>query len=99
MLVERIEGKWIEAFKDSLRLCAVRPGESVAVLSETRSRELVACAFAGSFLASTGAHETARRFTACHFDFPLPGCTVALDGKKVVDGGRRSDERVQAAYG
>ena len=47
MLVERIEGKWIEAFKDVFRLCA-----------------------------------------ACHFDYPMRGCTVELDGFKVVDAGR-----------
>ena len=45
-------------------------------------------AFAGNFLYSTGANETARRFTACHFDFPLRECSVALDGKSVVDRGQ-----------
>jgi len=45
-------------------------------------------AFAGNFLYSTGANETAGRFTACHFDFPLRECTVELDGKKVVERGR-----------
>jgi len=45
-------------------------------------------AFAGNFLFSTGANETAGRFTACHFDYPMRGCTVELDGVKVVDAGR-----------
>jgi 2,5-dihydroxypyridine 5,6-dioxygenase len=45
-------------------------------------------AFAGNFLYSTGANETAGRFTACHFDFPLRECTVELDGSKVVERGR-----------
>lgn len=45
-------------------------------------------AFAGNFLYSTGANETAGRFTACHFDFPLRECTVALDGTAVVERGR-----------
>jgi 2,5-dihydroxypyridine 5,6-dioxygenase len=45
-------------------------------------------AFAGNFLFSTGANETANRFTACHFDFPMRDCTVALDGEVVVDCGR-----------
>jgi 2,5-dihydroxypyridine 5,6-dioxygenase len=45
-------------------------------------------AFAGNFLFSTGANETANRFTACHFDFPMRECTVALDGQVVVDRGR-----------
>ena len=41
-------------------------------------------AFAGNFLYSTGANETAGRFTAGHFDLPMRHCTVALDGKPVV---------------
>ena len=49
-------------------------------------------AFAGNFLYSTGANETAKRFTACHFDFPMRECTVELDGRKVVDRGRLSPE-------
>ena len=49
-------------------------------------------AFAGNFLYSTGANETAKRFTACHFDFPMRECTVELDGSKVVDRGRLSPE-------
>jgi 2,5-dihydroxypyridine 5,6-dioxygenase len=44
-------------------------------------------AFAGNFLYSTGANETAGRFTACHFDFPMRNCTIELDGRKVVDRG------------
>ena len=38
MLVERIEAKWIDAFVRVLELCALRPGETVALLSETQSR-------------------------------------------------------------
>jgi len=38
MLVERIEAKWIDAFARVLELCALRPGETVALLSETQSR-------------------------------------------------------------
>lgn len=45
-------------------------------------------AIAGSFLYSTGANETAGRFTAGHFDLPMMGCTVRLDGDVVVDAGR-----------
>ncbi len=45
-------------------------------------------AFAGNFLYSTGANEVAGRHTAGHFDLPLRGCTVALDGHVVVDAGR-----------
>lgn len=40
MMRERIEEKWIEAFARVFRLCRVQPGEPVAVLSETQSREV-----------------------------------------------------------
>jgi 2,5-dihydroxypyridine 5,6-dioxygenase len=45
-------------------------------------------AFAGNFLYSTGANETAGRYTRGHFDWPLRGCTVQLDGNTVVEAGR-----------
>lgn len=38
MLVERIEGKWIDCFAEVLARCAVQPGDAVAILSETQSR-------------------------------------------------------------
>ncbi len=44
-------------------------------------------AFAGSFLYSTGANEVAGRHTLGHFDLPLRGCTVELDGEAVVRDG------------
>lgn len=44
-------------------------------------------AFAGNFLYSTGANETAGRFTLGHFDIPVRNCTVRLDGLAVVEGG------------
>jgi 2,5-dihydroxypyridine 5,6-dioxygenase len=45
-------------------------------------------AFAGNFLYSTGANETAGRYTRGHFDWPLRDCTVALNGTVVVDAGK-----------
>jgi 2,5-dihydroxypyridine 5,6-dioxygenase len=45
-------------------------------------------AFAGNFLYSTGANEVAGRHTLGHFDLPLRGCTLTLDGTVVVDAGR-----------
>ena len=45
-------------------------------------------AFAGNFLYSTGANDVAGRHTHGHFDLPLRGCSVALDGALVVDAGR-----------
>ena len=44
-------------------------------------------AFAGNFLYSTGANEVAGRFTLGHFDLPMRGCTVTLDGVAVVTDG------------
>lgn len=41
-------------------------------------------AFAGNFLYSTGANEFAGRYTEGHFDLPVRGCTVSLDGNPVV---------------
>ncbi|HUF85569.1 MAG TPA: peptidase M29, partial [Acidimicrobiia bacterium] len=38
MLVERIEGKWIDAFAEVFAMCGVEPGEECAGLSETQSR-------------------------------------------------------------
>ncbi len=45
-------------------------------------------AFAGNFLFSTGANEFAGRFTKGHFDLPVCGCTITLDGVEVVRTGR-----------
>ncbi|HEY0525350.1 MAG TPA: 2,5-dihydroxypyridine 5,6-dioxygenase, partial [Stellaceae bacterium] len=44
-------------------------------------------AFAGNFLYSTGANEHAGRHTLGHFDLPMRGCTIALDGEVIVDAG------------
>ena len=49
-------------------------------------------AYAGNFLFSTGANEFADRFTEGHFDLPVRGCTIALDGSVVVDQGQLVDE-------
>ncbi len=40
MLVERVEGKWIEAFAETFRLCGVTAGQTAAVLSESQSRQV-----------------------------------------------------------
>jgi 2,5-dihydroxypyridine 5,6-dioxygenase len=44
-------------------------------------------AFAGNFLYSTGANEVAGRHTLGHFDLPLRGCTISVDGAAVVERG------------
>ncbi len=48
-------------------------------------------AFAGTFLYSTGANEVAHRHTLGHFDLPLRGCTLAIDGKAVVRDGKLAE--------
>jgi 2,5-dihydroxypyridine 5,6-dioxygenase len=58
--------------------------ESVALYDTRELWGTEARAFAGNFLYSTGANENAGRFTAGHFDLPMRGCTVALDGMPVV---------------
>src|ERR1044072_1020115 len=40
MLADRIEGKWIDAFTEVFERCAVKPGDTAAILSETQSRQL-----------------------------------------------------------
>src|SRR3954447_16641431 len=40
MLSDRIEGKWIDAFCEVFERCAVKPGDTAAILSETQSRAL-----------------------------------------------------------
>jgi 2,5-dihydroxypyridine 5,6-dioxygenase len=45
-------------------------------------------AAAGNFLFSTGANEFAGRYTEGHFDIPVFGCTIALDGDVVVQDGK-----------
>lgn len=58
--------------------------ESLACYDTREMWGTEARAFAGNFLYSTGANETAGRFTAGHFDLPMRHCTVALDGVPVV---------------
>lgn len=43
---------------------------------------------AGNFLYSTGANEFAQRFTRGHFDLPMMGCDIELDGIQVVQSGK-----------
>ena len=41
MLVERIEARWIAAFVEVLRRCAITAGDTVAILSESQSRRVL----------------------------------------------------------
>ncbi len=58
--------------------------------ADTNGTELRA--FAGNFLYSTGANETAGRHTAGHFDLPMRGCTVSLDDEVIVVDGKLMGE-------
>jgi 2,5-dihydroxypyridine 5,6-dioxygenase len=51
-------------------------------------------AYEGNFLFSLGPNNEAggTRTTACHIDIPLRGCTVSLDGREVVHGGKVLDD-------
>src|SRR5205085_6156467 len=40
MLADRIEAKWIDAFCEIFAKCAVKAGDTAAILSETQSRAL-----------------------------------------------------------
>jgi len=44
-------------------------------------------AYAGNFLYSTGGNPAAQRFTLGHFDLPVRGCTIELDGHVVASKG------------
>jgi 2,5-dihydroxypyridine 5,6-dioxygenase len=49
-------------------------------------------AWAGNFLWSTGSNQYAGRFTLGHFDLPMRGCTITLDGVPVVIKGKLQGE-------
>jgi 2,5-dihydroxypyridine 5,6-dioxygenase len=66
--------------------------DALALVDKADAWGTEARAFAGNFLYSTGANENAGRFTAGHFDLPMRGCTVELDGRPVVIEGRLVDE-------
>ena len=65
--------------------------ESLAMYDgrDTNGTELRAVA--GNFLFSTGANEFAGRYTAGHFDLPMMGTTITLDGVEVVRDGVLQD--------
>lgn len=58
--------------------------DSLAMYDKTQVNGTELRAFGGNFLYSTGANEVAGRHTLGHFDLPMRGCTVALDGTPVV---------------
>ena len=61
--------------------------EALAMYDQRDTNGTELRAFAGNFLYSTGANEFAGRHTEGHFDLPLRGCTIELDGVAVVKAG------------
>lgn len=87
---------YLGAFDDRASLATSHVGWGMNTAARWETLELYdrretwgteARAVAGNFLYSTGANETAGRFTAGHFDLPMRSCTVALDGVPVVEAG------------
>ena len=70
MLADRIEARWIEAFGKVMALCAVKPGEQVAILSETQSRPL------NVHLAEIALQQAGA--TVCHVRVPTPRQTAPV---------------------
>ncbi|MEM8924437.1 MAG: peptidase M29 [Actinomycetota bacterium] len=58
--------------------------DALAMYDKTQVNGTELRAFGGNFLYSTGANEVAGRYTLGHFDLPMRGCSVALDGSPVV---------------
>ncbi|NRG17455.1 peptidase M29 [Rhizobiales bacterium] len=61
--------------------------EALAMYDRRETNGTEVRAFAGNFLFSTGANEFAGRYTKGHFDIPVRGCTISLDGEAVVTDG------------
>ena len=66
--------------------------ESMALYDKRDVQATEFRAWAGNFLWSTGSNQYANRFTLGHFDLPMRGCTITLDGiPVVVDGVLQGD--------
>ena len=87
MFADRIEGKWLEAFRAILAACGVRPGDTCVILSETQSRAL------NVHLAELALHALGARMY--HLVLPTPanphvvpvrstGASVAIGGLAAV---------------
>lgn len=87
MLQENIEGKWVKAFVEVLRNCAVKEGEVVAILSESQSRPVL------PLLAELALHQLEARpyrvlLSSPEIDSPVPirstGTSLAIAGLQPV---------------
>jgi len=87
---------YLEGFDDPLAFASshvgwgMNPGARYEALTMYDKHDLNGTelrALAGNFLFSTGANEFAKRFTRGHFDLPMLGCDIRLDGALVVADG------------
>ena len=95
-IMERYLAAWgdREAYAVSHVGWGMNPGARYEALTmydknDTNGTELRAVS--GNFLFSTGANEFAGRYTAGHFDLPMMGTTIELDGLAVVKDGVLQD--------
>lgn len=65
--------------------------EALAMYDQREFNGTEVRAFAGNFLFSTGANEFAGRFTQGHFDIPVRGCDIELDGAMIIKRGQLLD--------
>ena len=88
--------RYLDGFEDPLAYATSHVGwglnpaaryESLTIYDKADLNGTELRALAGNFLYSTGANEFAGRFTEGHFDLPMMGCSIALDGVPVVRGG------------
>jgi len=95
-MMERYLAAWgdREAYAVSHVGWGMNPGARYEALTmydknDTNGTELRAVA--GNFLFSTGANEFAGRYTAGHFDLPMMGTTIEIDGLTVIKAGVLQD--------
>ena len=71
--------------------------DSLALYGDAPERSRAAArSFPGNFLFSTGPNTQGggKRTTRGHYDVPMRGCTIALDGRVVVEEGRIVDPKM-----
>ncbi len=74
--------------------------DAIALYGDAPERARAAArSFPGNFLFSTGPNTQGggKRTTRGHYDVPMRGCTIALDGKVVVEDGRIVDPAMKVA--
>ena len=93
----RLMRRYLEGFDDPLAYATSHVGwglnpaaryESLTMYDKADLNGTELRALAGNFLYSTGANEFADRFTEGHFDLPVMGCDITLDGVAMVRDGK-----------